>query len=417
MSLSLHCGCGNRFVVLDVAAGTTVRCSRCQASLAVPALPVREEPVADGDDVGAEGDKTAYAMRDLGQTGTDLGVAAHLGHVRLTGDTVDCLAYGADHVTAVAGGDNDVFFLDLTARNSVRGQGMHHGTIRCVSLSPDCRLALSGDQSGGLLLWDVAGKRPLRWLDGHRGEIKTVTFSPDGKWAASGGAGGAVRLWEIPSGEMLALDRGQLEQAVNCLCFSPDSRKLAAIGEFGRARLWSVALRETVGKLEKGADNLHSAAFSKDGTYVVASKEEGFKVVKWNVETGERQRCFAGSDERLHRGQRTWVTPDGRCVLSLNRVTNYGHRNRALILSPWLALGGVIGGGLMHATVGDQADRLANELLRGGLYSLELWDLTQEKAIGSVEIGPRPSCALASSADGRRILVGFDGGIVALFGL
>src|SRR5262249_4984985 len=201
---------------LDVAAGTTVTCSRCQAGVAVPALPTRptEPEIAEGDDAGAEGDQTPYAMRDLGQTGTDVGVATNLGHLRLPADTVDSVAYGADHATALAAGENEVFFLDLSARSHVRGQGMHHRTITSVSLSPDCRLALSGDVDGGLLLWDVAAKRPLRWLDGHRGEIKAVTFSPDGKWAASGGSGGAVRLWKIPSAEMLSFDRGQLEEPV-----------------------------------------------------------------------------------------------------------------------------------------------------------------------------------------------------------
>jgi WD40 repeat protein len=73
----------------------------------------------------------------------------------------------------------------------------HSGQTRCVAYSPDSRLAVSGDNTGLVFLWDVAGRWGARQLDGHSDGANAVAFSADGVYLATGGSDGKVRVWDV----------------------------------------------------------------------------------------------------------------------------------------------------------------------------------------------------------------------------
>src|SRR5262245_14159657 len=254
MPLTLLCACGHRLHVPESSVGKKVSCPNCLGTVAVPdpravtRIPAHdpEEPVPEIADIETLNDEEEatkgerYAMRIESEVRERQGGQGELGYISLHRYPIICLAYGCDDTTALAADEETVFLLDLKTLQAWPLRRMHSRRIKSLSISADGRFGLSGDEEGGLLLWDLLKRKPLRWLDGHRDEVRTSAFSADGIWAASGGEGAPVRLWKLPEGERIPLEQGRLEHAVNCVCFSHDSRLLLAIGDEGRARLWAV---------------------------------------------------------------------------------------------------------------------------------------------------------------------------------
>lgn len=374
------------------------------------------EKIAQRDD--EEGPAT-YQVREPDAPGVEFAAQGAIAEIHLDADDVTCLAYGADHATHLAACGKDLFCLDFKNEDATPLASMHSAAVHCLNISTDCRLALSGDGDGGLLLWDLARFEALRWLDGHRSAVTTVAFSPDGTHAASAGLGGAVRLWRIPSGDMVDLVDCKLNQPVNSLCFSPDGQLLFSIGEAGRARFWRVADGQLHGKPESGSENLHSAAFNHDGNSVIACSSKWFKACKWDVEDGIRLPCFAGFRNRQPKVRRTWITADGHRIMALGYKTIPKVKRHidpdADSVAGYVPLVGRLAWAWsisMQQTVNDMDFGFTH-----GIHYLEIWDVGNERSDAALALGPECPTAFAFARDGRRVLASFDDGFVILFGL
>lgn len=379
-----------------------------------------DQPTTDGTSnmpIAEEDESTAYRLGADTGIGLDLTTVGPRSEVRVDADAIECLAYGANHKTHLAAADDEVFCLDFDRRISTPLARMHSGEIGRLAISADCRLALSGDADGGLLLWDLVRYEPLRWLDGHRSAVTAVAFSTDGMHAASGSDGGAVWLWNIATGERLPLPQGQLESRINCVAFSPDGRLLVAIANNGKSRLWSVADRAIAGKLEAGSAALHTVAFTQSGQSIVAGSSKRFKVCKWDVPGGTRQPAYMGFSNKQPRIRRTWVTSQANCLLALSHRFKPPPRYEPVPIATPLPLAWSVGIFLIRTAV--QAHRsLADELKSSKpIFYLELWDAVSERGLSAISLGPTPPSAVACSPDGHRVLAGFDDAIVVLFGL
>jgi WD40 repeat protein len=351
MALTVSCRCGKKLAVKEEHFGKRVRCPVCQTVCLVPARPklLEPAPAAPADDglpdlvPLPEGELPKHTHIDIleevedegtlqiqeGQTeSVDLSVAGGIASISLDAGPIDCLAYGPDHLTAVAADEDTVYFLDLPAKDRIPARPMHRDPITCLAISPDSLMALSGDEDGGLLLWDVPRRKSGRWLEGHRYEVTSVAFSPFGKLAVSGDTDGTIRLWNLGTGKAIPLDQARWEEAVNCVCFSRDSSRILAIGSRGKARMWNARTGEVACKMQRGAQNLYSAAFASDGAYVLASSGGEFKVNRWTLPSGDRKSCFDGYAETHPRIEKTLVSPNGRAVLALGFKVEYGARIR-----------------------------------------------------------------------------------------
>jgi len=91
-------------------------------------------------------------------------------------------------------------FLNVKANSAGAGyEGFHEPPCRAVAWSPSSCILASGDESGQLCLWNVAGaqENPLQRLGGDRGGVLCVAFSPDGSGrVASGGGRGSITVWD-----------------------------------------------------------------------------------------------------------------------------------------------------------------------------------------------------------------------------
>jgi WD40 repeat protein len=68
--------------------------------------------------------------------------------------------------------------------------------IRAHAFTPDGKRILSGANDNTVRLWDVETGRCLRVLDGHTHDIYGVAWSADQRHALSGDQSGGIRVWD-----------------------------------------------------------------------------------------------------------------------------------------------------------------------------------------------------------------------------
>jgi len=129
---------------------------------------------------------------------------------------------------------DDIGVADLATGREIRTFNQNSTDINSVAISPNGRLALSGDQGNGhlsreLKLWDLTNGRLLRVLsgrEGHRVPVDKITFLPGGRLAlsrgdafTSQGQAPELKLWDVETGRVIRdfAIRGQL-------VFSPDGK-------------------------------------------------------------------------------------------------------------------------------------------------------------------------------------------------
>lgn len=121
------------------------------------------------------------------------------------------------------------------------------GTPRCVSVSFDGKMILSGHEDNTLKLWDShSGKLirsfntliPLAFMKPYEG-ITAAGLSPDGRWTVSGSADGTIKIWRNDNGTEWRTLKGHTG-TIGLVCFSPDSKSAFTAGADGSVRMWDI---------------------------------------------------------------------------------------------------------------------------------------------------------------------------------
>ena len=87
---------------------------------------------------------------------------------------------------------------------------------------------------------------------------------------------------ESGPGRLVRLIKGHRAE-VSSVVFSPDGRVLATVGNDGTARLWNVGTGQERLRLTAQADWLTDAAFSPDGSTLMARASSGGTIQSWNL--------------------------------------------------------------------------------------------------------------------------------------
>ncbi|MGR6921934.1 WD40 repeat domain-containing protein [[Actinomadura] parvosata] len=108
---------------------------------------------------------------------------------------------------------------------------------RSVALSADGRTALTGDESGVILVWDLSGRsRPSRLSDTPigAGAVEELTLSADGRPALAAG----------DSGDGVLLDLSRLSRPVRPASLSGDAENVSDVALSGDGRVVLMSSRD-----------------------------------------------------------------------------------------------------------------------------------------------------------------------------
>ncbi len=131
--------------------------------------------------------------------------------------------------------------------------------------------------------------------------------SPDGKLIATGGFDHTIRLW-LRSGEVLAVLTGH-QEAITSVAFSPDGRLLASAARDQSARIWDLTRR---GKMRKLPTSAMTVSWHRSGeTLLTAGYDKEVKL--WDVATGELSAKRAVAKRQLLAAA---FSPDGSRIVA-----------------------------------------------------------------------------------------------------
>jgi len=248
-------------------------------------------------------------------------------------------------VTSVAFGSGDALLASGSSDGTVRVWDLATSqlsfslpaeqAVQSVAFQPDGkRIAVAGDD--GLVVWDVAERKPWKSLDGHEGAVTSVAYAPDGSLLASASFDRTVRVWDAATGGAVAVIRDHddpvfgvafagggtrvvstgLDKTVRIFdarsgaalgvllghdepvrCVSVDARSgRIATGSVDRTiRLWGAGGSKAERVLPAGGDFLSSVALSPDGASVAAVASATGTLHLWNAASGAPRVEAAGA--------------------------------------------------------------------------------------------------------------------------
>lgn len=107
--------------------------------------------------------------------------------------SVDVSADG--HLALTGGAPPRLWDLDSgRCLRSLEGAGVYAFS---VAITPDGRLALTGEADGTVRLWELATGRCLHTFESHTSRVSSIALTGDGRFAFTGSTDGTARLWDI----------------------------------------------------------------------------------------------------------------------------------------------------------------------------------------------------------------------------
>ncbi len=205
---------------------------------------------------------------------------------------------------------------EVVSEPKYRELGNHATSVRCLAVSPDGGLLLSGGQDNTLRLWDLATGQNLQTFRGHDSWVRSVAFAGDGRRLVSASQDATLRTWSLSGYEELRAFYGREfeghSDAILAASFSPDQTEIVTASRDRTARTWDVTTGQTRQTFSEGHSFLASSAkfFEHDRKLVTSAVDNTTRI--WDVATGtELQRL-----EQTGRASAVAVSPDERWLLT-----------------------------------------------------------------------------------------------------
>jgi len=215
-------------------------------------------------------------------------------------DTWDCrLDFSPDGTRVAVPTEAGVKVYSVPALKEGAAFPAHLPFIRFASFSPDGRtLATATAHDWTVELWDVPGQKEPRLLPGHSDMVGEAAFSPDGKKLVTCSSDQTLRLWDVARGKLIRVFRGHAEEVYD-VAFSPDGKLLASVGKDGSVKIWD-ASATTAPDLTLG-NNLLPLGFDSEGNFVAYTVANG-SLTHLDLASQQPVRAerFLGRKERAH---------------------------------------------------------------------------------------------------------------------
>jgi WD40 repeat protein/predicted nucleic acid-binding Zn-ribbon protein len=158
-----------------------------------------------------------------------------------TGGPARVACHSADGTRLFVGGqDRKLRLWERSARQPSLTLIGHSTAPSCIALSSDNRVAASGDNSGGIFVWDAATGDRLRMMSGHQGPVTCLSVLPGNRHLVSAGSDATIRFWDLSSGAQQASLEGH-DQAVLALAVAASGDRIVSGGVDKTIRVWGSA--------------------------------------------------------------------------------------------------------------------------------------------------------------------------------
>lgn len=172
----------------------------------------------------------------------------------------------------------------------------HTAPVNAVAVAPFGNFLLTGSDLQ-LSLWSIGKETPLLSLSDHQATINSVAFSRDGKRAVSADQSGSVLLWDLETGTfMQSLQRPEKETSCVEVAFSPGGSRVLAGFADGELCLWYTGDGSVLKQLGDPAHgSVAGVRFAPSGLLAVCANQSGPMRV-WRLPTPTGAELTAARD-------------------------------------------------------------------------------------------------------------------------
>jgi WD40 repeat protein len=239
------------------------------------------------------------------------GAISRFGH-----GTVMAMAVSPDGAYLAAATKIGLWWYELATMQPVALWERERGMLGAIAISPDGRLAATGNWDGVIKVWDIQRSACITKIvrpgvkNPHPGTaIQSLAFSPDNQHlAATGSRCEIVYTWDPRTGTPLATFHDPQRETRSLsptlprpVAFSPDSRLLACTAPAGTTDgpdvvlVWDVVTGECIACLTEQPSFVCSLCFSPCGQTLAIGGHKG-TVQVWNVKTWEQEGVYQNYD-------------------------------------------------------------------------------------------------------------------------
>ncbi len=205
--------------------------------------------------------------------------------------SLDCSVFTPGGARLLVGGRTGlVSVFEVSKDGQLRDAGQfagHARGIRCMAVSGDGRIALSGGEEKKALVWEIETGKELGALPGFAGPIKACYLARDGRQGGVTDGATAVEFILTSSGRMDIKQRATLSRSWasgQSAAYSADGSMVVA-GDGYNLRMWNLKTGKELPKMEAG-EIQWSVGFTSDGSRLVSGGSDKFSV--WDVHKQRR---------------------------------------------------------------------------------------------------------------------------------
>lgn len=178
------------------------------------------------------------------------------------------LAVTADSKMLVSAATDGVRAWDLVQQRSLGALVQFDNFLHAVTLSPDGKLAATGDRNGVVKLWNIGAGKELWRLSAHTQTVTGVAFTPKGDQLITTSRDRQIKIWDLTTGKLLRT-LSDHDNSINAIAIHPSGEMLASAGRDG-IKLWNLQTGELLANLYEHQDWVSAIAFSPNGKYLAS---------------------------------------------------------------------------------------------------------------------------------------------------